>query len=301
MDADRMLEGLGRRARALRTDHGLTLNELARRSGVSPRFLVQVEAGLGNISVRKLAALARALGTTPSAMLSESSEADSSASRRLAERNLPPIVALLGLRGAGKTTVGRRLARRLRVPFVELDRRVEQAAGLTLAEIFALHGEEYYRRLEREALERVLEAGRPVVLATGGGIVNSPETYALLRRRAVTVWLRAHPEDHWNRVVQQGDRRPMADNPQAMGELRRLLAARDPLYATAEHTVDTSRLDADGVARQVERLTTLRETLARSPQRTKAPHTRLTTVKGKGGSSRVDLDDGASLLDRMED
>jgi XRE family aerobic/anaerobic benzoate catabolism transcriptional regulator len=150
--------------------------------------------------------------------------------------------------------VGRLLARRLRVPFVELDRRVEQAAGLTLAEIFALHGEDYYRRLERAALERVLDQGRPVVLATGGGIVNSPETYALLRRDATTVWLRAHPEDHWNRVVQQGDRRPMADHPQAMAELRRLLAAREPLYATADHTVDTSRLDADGVAREVERV-----------------------------------------------
>ena len=131
---------------------------------------------------------------------------------------------------------------------------MEQAAGLTLAEIFALHGEDYYRRLEREELERVLAQDRPVVLATGGGIVNSPETYAMLRRRTVTVWLRAHPEDHWNRVVQQGDRRPMADNPEAMGELRRLLVAREPLYATADHTVDTSRTNADGVARAVERV-----------------------------------------------
>jgi len=243
MDSDRLLEGLGRRARAQRTKRGLTLKELAAHAGLSPRFLVQVESGKANISVRKLASLAQALGTTPAAMLSgPGGEADL------------PVIALLGLRGAGKTTVGRRLARRLRVPFVELDRHVEQAAGLTLAEIFALHGEDYYRRLEREALERVLDQGRPVVLATGGGIVNSPETYALLRRRAVTVWLRADPEDHWNRVVQQGDRRPMADNPHAMGELRRLLASREPLYAGADHTVDTSGLDADGVAKAVERV-----------------------------------------------
>jgi XRE family aerobic/anaerobic benzoate catabolism transcriptional regulator len=242
-----ILDGLGRRVRALRTDAGLTLRELATRSGLSSRFLVQVESGEGNISVRKLAALARALGTTPAALLT-------GAAPEGARDTALPVIALLGLRGAGKTTVGRRLARRLRVPFVELDRRVEQAAGLTLSEIFALHGEDYYRRREREELERVLATGRPVVLATGGGIVNSPETYALLRRRAVTVWLRAHPEDHWNRVVQQGDRRPMADNPEAMGELRRLLAAREPLYATADHTVDTSRLNADGVARAVERV-----------------------------------------------
>jgi XRE family aerobic/anaerobic benzoate catabolism transcriptional regulator len=247
MDPDRLLETLGRRARALRTDAGLTLKQLAARSGLSARFLVQVESGEGNISVRKLAGLARALGTTPAALLTGAAPAGT-------HDTALPVIALLGLRGAGKTTVGRRLARRLRVPFVELDRRVEQAAGLTLAEIFALHGEDYYRRLEREELERVLAQGRPVVLATGGGIVNSPETYALLRRRAVTVWLRAHPEDHWNRVVQQGDRRPMADNPEAMGELRRLLAAREPLYATADHTVDTSRLDADAVARALERL-----------------------------------------------
>jgi XRE family transcriptional regulator, aerobic/anaerobic benzoate catabolism transcriptional regulator len=260
-----VLDDLGRRARALRADRGLTLKELARRSGLSPRFLVQVESGQGNISVRKLAALARALETTASAMLS--GDSDPPASRRVAERNRPPVVALLGLRGAGKTTVGRRLARRLRVPFVELDRRVEQAAGLTLAEIFALHSEDYYRRLERESLERILDQGRPVVLAAGGGIVNSRETYALLRRGATTVWLRAQPEDHWNRVVQQGDRRPMADNPQAMGELRRLLAAREPLYAAADHTVDTSRLDADGVARQVERVTTPRARRARPAPR----------------------------------
>jgi XRE family aerobic/anaerobic benzoate catabolism transcriptional regulator len=242
--AEALLDGLGRRARELRLERQLTLRELSQRSGLSTRFLVQVEAGEGNISVKNLALLARALSTTPAALLSA------------AETEAPPlpVVALLGLRGAGKSTVGRRLARRLRVPFVELDRRVEEAAGLTLAEIFSLHGEDYYRRLERDTLTRLLDEGRPMVLACGGGLVTARDTYALLLRRALTVWLRAQPEDHWNRVVQQGDRRPMADHPQAMSELRRLLRAREPLYAEAAHTVDTSRLTPDAAVEAVEAL-----------------------------------------------
>lgn len=223
-----MLSRLGQRVRTARLARGWTLKEVAERSGVSLRFLVQLEAGRGNISVRRLVDVAGALETTAAGLLEN------------LQRPRAQVIALLGLRGAGKTTIGRRLARRLQVPFLELDRRIELAAELNLSELFSLHGEDYYRRLEREVLRSVLDEGRSLVLATGGGIVTSADTYQLLRRRCVTIWLRARPEDHWNRVVRQGDRRPMAEHPQAMADLRGLLAAREPLYATADHTVDTS-------------------------------------------------------------
>jgi XRE family transcriptional regulator, aerobic/anaerobic benzoate catabolism transcriptional regulator len=238
---DDVLRSLGERTRALRLQRGLTLREVAERSGLSARFLVQLEAGRGNISVRRLSDVAQALGTTPASLLANGAAG-------------PRPIALLGLRGAGKTTVGRRLAKRLRVPFVELDRRIEDAAELSLGELFSLHGEAYYRRLEREVLESVLAERKPMVLATGGGIVTATDTYALLRRAATTIWLRASPEDHWNRVVRQGDRRPMADHPQAMADLRALLAVRESLYATADHTVDTSHTSVDKLVDRIHEL-----------------------------------------------
>jgi XRE family transcriptional regulator, aerobic/anaerobic benzoate catabolism transcriptional regulator len=235
MDVLDVLQALGMKVSEARTGRGWTLRELAERSGVSVRFLVQLEAGRGNISVKRLADLAAAFGVTASDLLRE-------------EQIIPPhVIALLGLRGAGKTTIGRQLARRLHVRFVELDRRIEKAADMSLAELFSLYGEDRYRRLERDTLGEVLAENRSVVLATGGGIVASPETYSLLKKQATTVWLRATPEDHWNRVVRQGDRRPMADHPQAMADLRALLAAREPLYAAADHTLDTSGRTVDDI------------------------------------------------------
>jgi len=223
-----ILDVVARRVREARRARRWTIRELAERSGLSVRFLVQVEAGAGNISVRRLDDLARAFRIPAADLVTD------------AEPGAPRVVALLGLRGAGKTTIGRQLARRLHVRFVELDRRIEQAAQMSLTELFSLYGDEHYRRVERDALAAVLAENRPMVLATGGGIVTSPETYALLKKATVTVWLRATPEDHWNRVVRQGDRRPMADHPQAMADLRSILSLREPLYASAEHIVDTS-------------------------------------------------------------
>ena len=223
------LTAIGTAVRAHRERRGWSRRELALHSGVSERFLAQLETGAGNISLLRFAEVAHALGTTPSVLLAA---AETSSTIR-------PI-ALLGVRGAGKSAVGQALASKLRMPFVELDQQIEEAAGLPLSEVFAVHGEAYYRRVEREVLTRVLATPAPMVLATGGSIVNDPTNYGLLRARCQTIWLRARAEDHWNRVVAQGDQRPMAENPHAYAELRALLAAREKLYARAEHTVETT-------------------------------------------------------------
>ena len=232
--ADELLTRVGAAVRSLRERRGQSRRELAEVSGVSERFLAQVEVGEGNISLRRFADVAAALGTTPAELLSS-----------------PPVekpIALLGVRGAGKSAVGALLAKRLGVAFVELDQRIEAAAGLPLSEIFALHGEAYYRRVEREVLTSLLADPSRCVIATGGSIVNDPTNYALLRSRCRTIWLRARPEDHWNRVVAQGDQRPMRENPHAFAELRALLAARESLYARADETIETSKRSVKDVA-----------------------------------------------------
>ncbi len=231
---------VGAAVRAQRERKGWSRRELAEHSGVSERFLAQLELGDGNISLRRFADVAHSLGTTPSALLAA---ADAPTDAR-------PI-ALLGVRGAGKSTIGEALAKKLDVPFVELDQKIEEAAGLPLSEVFATHGEAYYRRIEREVLGQLLADRAMMVLATGGSIVNDPTNYALLRSRCRTIWLHAKPEDHWNRVVAQGDQRPMRENPHAFAELRALLAAREKLYARADHTIETSGRRVAGVVNDV--------------------------------------------------
>lgn len=227
-----LLRHLGETVRALRKARGWSRADLAAQTGISLRFLADVESGTANPSLLRLCELAQALGTEVQTLL-----AGASVDVR-AERTTRHI-ALLGLRGAGKSTVGPLVAARLGRGFVELDDHIESETGLQIAELFQVHGEAYYRQAERQALERVL-AGTACVVAVGGGLVTEPATFSLLRAVATTVWLRAAPEDHWQRVLAQGDTRPMADNERAFQDLRRILAAREPLYRQADLVVDTA-------------------------------------------------------------
>jgi XRE family aerobic/anaerobic benzoate catabolism transcriptional regulator len=236
--SDDALELLASRVRRLRESHGWSRADLAARSGLSIRFLARIESGDGNVSLVRLVHLAEALDTTADALLR-------------APRPRSPVIALTGLRGAGKSTVGPLLAAELDVPFVEMDALVQEAAGLPLDQIFELHGERYYRRIERETLQRILAGSSASVVAAAGGVVNEPSTWKALLDRTTVVWLRARPEDHWRRVVAQGDRRPMADHPDAMAELRAMLATREARYAQAHIVVDTARRTPQAVCRAI--------------------------------------------------
>jgi XRE family aerobic/anaerobic benzoate catabolism transcriptional regulator len=263
------LHRLGDRVREARARRGMTRKILARDSGVSERYLAQLESGRGNVSVLLLRQIAQALNLPVDELVREGNGQSVELTlieqflKRLPAAKLPEVrerlmrdfggkrdnrdrrIALIGLRGAGKSTLGAELARRLGVPFVELDREIEAEAGTSLHEIFLLHGQAGFRRYERRALERVLETNERCVIATGGSLVSEPATFDLLLSNCLTVWLRAAPEEHMARVAAQGDYRPMAGNREAMEDLRRILAGREKLYAQADVTIDTAERSAE--------------------------------------------------------
>ena len=219
---------LGERVRAWRTENGVTRKALAAASGVSERYLAQLEAGQGNMSVLLLRRVARAMNVPVEHLVRED------------DSPRPARIALIGLRGAGKSTLGGKLAEALELPFIELDREVEKEAGANLGEVFAMYGQDAFRRFERRALERVLRENPRAVIATGGSLVTDPSSYELLLERCYCVWLKASPDDHMARVIAQGDMRPFKGRSAALDEIRKLLADRDRLYARAALAVDTS-------------------------------------------------------------
>lgn len=277
--ASAFLLRLGDRVKELRARRGMTRRILARDSGVSERYLAQLESGAGNISIVLLRALARALDVPLDSIVREGPEAALEIAEvnallgRLAPsevieaRNILAArfgapgaglrlgrIALIGLRGAGKSTLGKRLAAQREVPFIELDREVEAASGMTLSEIFDLYGQAGFRRLERQALDRILGTTPRFVVAAGGSIVSQPDTFAELLLGCFTVWIRARPAEHMQRVIAQGDLRPMADNAEAMADLERILAGREALYSKADATVDTAGRSVESTLEELSRV-----------------------------------------------
>jgi len=282
---DPFLAALGERTRALRLRRGLTRKGLARAADVSERHLANVEMGVGNASVQFLRQLAGALDCTLAELVGDETASSPEwlmIRELLRGRTEPELaqartavaglfgapaapaarrrrIALIGLRGAGKSTLGRRLAEAWSLPFVELNRRIELVAGCSLEEIHSLYGPAAYRRYERRALEDVIRREPRAVIATPGGIVSDPATFSQLLAQCYTVWVRASPEEHMGRVLAQGDTRPMAGhagNAEAMNDLRRILESRAAFYAKADATFDTTGLTADeafdGLRRQLE-------------------------------------------------
>jgi XRE family transcriptional regulator, aerobic/anaerobic benzoate catabolism transcriptional regulator len=264
-ETDAYLRRLGERVRTLRNQRGMTRKALARHAKVSERYLAQLEAGLGNGSIVLLRRISRAIGLPVTQLVHEGSEPalDLVLLSQFLERLSPPAlaeardlvlrhfsdpsedarrrrIALIGLRGGGKSTLGRLVAERLGVPFIELDREIEKRSGATLSEIFDMFGQETFRRAEREALDDVLRRHESFVVATSGSIVTEPGTLEVLLASCFTAWVRAEPDEHMKRVMAQGDMRPMANSARAMEDLISILRSREPLYAKAEVALSTS-------------------------------------------------------------
>jgi XRE family aerobic/anaerobic benzoate catabolism transcriptional regulator len=266
----------------------MTRRQLAHASGTSERYLAQIEAGAGNPTVVILAAIAAALelpiidllprpsgrsaamtrildliGRAPADELSRIVELIEASSGTAAASDRGRRIALVGLRGAGKSTLGRKLAAELGFPFIELDRLVEQDYGAPIPDLIEMAGLTTFRRYERACLERVIDQQEAAVIATAGGIVSNAETFALLLRRSHAVWIKARPDQHMTRVMQQGDFRPMARNREAMTDLKAILEARAPDYARAHVELDTSD---DTVERSCEKLVQIAKRCFASPR-----------------------------------
>jgi XRE family aerobic/anaerobic benzoate catabolism transcriptional regulator len=251
----------------------MSRKSLSKASGVSERYLAELERGAGNASLLVLRQIADALSIEAAALVSDAPErpidltlalhqlerlspAELGEARRLIAQRFGRAgpaaqgrIALIGLRGAGKTTLGQLAAQELGVPFVELDREIERASGMELSEIFAVHGQAMFRALERQCLETVVSRFERAVIATGGSLVTEPATYDLLLSTCFVVWLSAAPEEHMGRVLAQGDLRPMADGPQAMDDLKAILESRTALYAKANAVVNTGgKTEAQAIA-----------------------------------------------------
>lgn len=254
------LAAIGARVRSIRARRGMSRRVLSTASQVSERYLADLENGKGNISVLRLRDIAAAMSVPVEDLVSEpvhdspdyafilqylrhaAPEELDRLHRALAGNNGAGrrFVALIGLRGAGKSTLGTALAARLQLPLIELVDEIESRAGMAVSEIFSLGGQSTYRRLERECLERVLESPAGAVIAVGGSLVSEAASYARVLSECVTVWLRAAPADHMRRVIAQGDQRPMAGHSRAMDDLQRILIERQALYERAHHVIDTS-------------------------------------------------------------
>jgi XRE family transcriptional regulator, aerobic/anaerobic benzoate catabolism transcriptional regulator len=278
-DLSAYLTRLGERVRTIRSRRAMSRKALAKHSDVSERYLAQLEGGTGNCSIVLLRRIAQALSVPVADLIDERPDraVDSLLMVQLIDRLTPAElqearsylltrfggatsatrrdrIALIGLRGGGKSTLGALLATELGMPFIELDREVERQSGMALAELFEMFGQSTFRRQEGAALQATLDRHPRFVLATGGGLVTEPATFELLLASCFTIWLRASPEEHMNRVIQQGDLRPMADNNRAMEDLLAILQSREPLYAKADLAFDTSGLSADEAVQALKRL-----------------------------------------------
>ena len=273
-DLQQHVSTIGERVRSIRAQRGMTRKDLALYSEISERYLAQLESGKANITLALLWRLADAMGIHFDDLVCVQGTASPRFDAlfhylkslpvveqkriytKLVRRNVPEAallngVALVGMRGAGKSTIGKGLASALNWPFIQLTKKTENLAGMEIAELFSLGGQKSYRRWERQALEEVMEGDGPIVLETGGSLVTEKETYAALNQGFFSVWVRAHAEEHMERVLAQGDARPMQGNRHAMDDLLSILVEREPFYESARYLLDTSNRSVEACVQEI--------------------------------------------------